>query len=66
MAIATEDVVEITNREVDKQLGRSDHKPIFLTIESPPEIYQSPSCNLKKANLVFFKKLADDNITLIN
>ena len=42
LAIATDDVAKITSREVDKQLGGSDHKPIFLTIEcqkTPPEIY---------------------------
>ena len=33
LAIATDDVAKITSREVDKQLGGSDHKPIFLTIE---------------------------------
>ena len=33
LAIATDDVAKITSREVDKQLGGSDHKPFFLTIE---------------------------------
>ena len=33
LAIATDDVAKITSREVDKQLGGSDHKPIVLTIE---------------------------------
>jgi len=33
LAIATNDVAKITRQEVDKQLGGSDHKPIFLTIE---------------------------------
>ena len=33
LAIATDDVAKITSREVDKQLGGSDHKPIFLTID---------------------------------
>ena len=50
---AIDDVAKIASREVDKQLGGSDHKPIFLTIERhklPPEIYQSPSWNFKKAN----------------
>jgi len=49
---------------VDKQLGGSDHKPIFLTIErqkTPPEIYLSPSWNFKKVNWELFKKLADEN-----
>ena len=53
LAIATDDVAKITSREVDKQLGGSDHKPIFLTIErkkTPPEIYQSSSWNFQKAN----------------
>ena len=42
---------------------------IFLTIEcqkTPPEIYQSPSWNSKKANWEVFKKLADENCKNIN
>ena len=52
MTIATDDVAKITSREVDNQLGGSDHKPIFLTIErqkTPPEIYQSQSFKLDQA-----------------
>ena len=63
------DVAKITSREVDKQLGGSDHTPIFLTIERqkpPPETYQSPSWNVKKANWEVFKKLADENSKNIN
>ena len=64
LTIATNDVAKITSREVDKQLGESDHKSIFLTIErqkTPPEIYQSPSWNFKKANWEVFKKLTGEN-----
>ena len=64
LAIATDDVAKINSREVDKQLGESDHKSIFLTIEcqkTPPEIYQSPSWNFKKANWEVFKKLTGEN-----
>ena len=59
LALATDDVAKITSREVDKQLGGSDHKPIFLTIErhkTPPEIYQSPNWNFSKANWEVFKR----------
>ena len=59
LAIATNDGETITSREWDKQLGGSDHKPIFLTRErqeTPPEIYQCPSWNFKKANWEDFKK----------
>ena len=69
MAIATDDIAKITSREVDKQLGGSDHKPIVLTMErkkTPPEIYQSPSWNFKKTNCDFFKKSADENCKNIN
>ena len=66
LAIATDDVAKITSREVDKQLGGSDHKPIFLTIErqkTPLEIYQRPSWNFKKANWEVFKKFGVEQPT---
>ena len=47
MAIATDDVAKITSREVDKQLGGSDHKPTFLTIERPKKTTR----NLPKSKL---------------
>ena len=57
LTIATDDVAKITSREVDKQLGESDHKSIFLTIErqkKPPEILSRSKLELQESQLGSF------------
>jgi ribonuclease HI len=53
LAIATEDIEKICDRQVKEQLGGSDHLPVLLTlsITDPVQYHRhAPSWNYKKAN----------------
>jgi len=67
LAIATDDIQKITEREVCSQLGGSDHRPVILTIQRQVnrEGKLPPSWNYKKANWDLFKKLTDSNASNI-
>ena len=62
LAIATDNIHKIAQREVCKQLGGSDHKPIIIDIErcGSKQDKLPPSWNYKKANWDLFKQLSDD------
>ena len=56
LAFCSEDINRGIKREVGQQLGGSDHKPVFLTLESqviPIDILK-PRWNYKKANWALF------------
>jgi len=64
LAVATDNIQKITNREVCAQLGGSDHKPVILTIQKRVTTFSGrlpPSWNYKKADWGLFKKLTDIN-----
>ena len=51
IALCTEDVHSITMREVGDQLGESDHRPAYLTLEARTvQASTLPRWNYKKAN----------------
>nr|KAG5705581.1 hypothetical protein BaRGS_034779 [Batillaria attramentaria] len=62
LALATDDLHSIAQREVCDQLGGSDHRPVIITIQRQLEIHPSrlpASWNYKKANWDLFKQEAD-------
>ena len=65
IAIATDDVVKMTERHVEQQLAGSDHKPVLLVIKQ--DLRQAgrklcPSWNYKRANWPEFRlKKNDEN-----
>ncbi|KAK7101835.1 hypothetical protein V1264_020159 [Littorina saxatilis] len=56
LAFCTEDMHQLTSREVGEQLGGSDHRPVFLTLgmESCTEA-SFPRWNYKRANWFLFR-----------
>ena len=66
---STDDVAKTTQRQVDLQLGGSDHKPVILHIEHDPRpTYNKlcPSWNYKKAKWTDFRKKSDENCKSLN
>ncbi|KAK7108155.1 hypothetical protein V1264_015944 [Littorina saxatilis] len=64
LAIATDDVAQITTREVSSQLGGSDHKPVILNMNEERNTTtqkQTPRWNYKKAKWGMFQQLLDKN-----
>ena len=62
LAIATDNLQKMAEREVSEQLGGSDHKPVILTIAKQVIPYSGklpPSWNYKKANWKLFSDLTD-------
>ena len=69
LAIATDDVAKIAYRQVEQQLGGSDHKPVLLHIkheQQPTNSYPCSSWNYKKANWTEFQRKADQNCRDLN
>ena len=69
LSIATDDLAKKTTREVQGQLGGSDHKPTILHIEVQKKVSQQrskPSWNYKKANWVKFEKDLDERCRSLN
>ena len=69
LAFATEEIALKTTREVDKQLGGSDHKPIILTVDMCHKREQQPTFtrwNYKKANWDLFATLTDQLAVKLN
>ena len=62
LAMATDDVHKIARREVCRQLGGSDHRPINIHLEKSGtrEGKLPPSWNFKKADWQLFEKLTDE------
>ena len=62
LAIATDDLHKISQREVCKQLGGSDHKPILISLEKcgSRQGKLPPSWNYKKADWHQFSLLSDE------
>ena len=67
LAIATDSIQKITEREVCSQLGGSDHKPVILTLKKQVSRQSKfpPSWNYKKANWSLYKSLTDKNTSSI-
>ena len=65
LAIATDDVHKVSNREVCNQLGGSDHRPVSITIGKtvPHNIKYPPSWNFKKANWEVFQKAMEQEVS---
>ena len=62
IAIATDDIHKVCQRQVMDQLGGSDHRPAIYTlnVQAPkPSQYNGPSWNYKKANWHIFTELTD-------
>ena len=56
IALCTEDFHSITMREVDDQLGGSDHRPAYLTLEARTvQASTLPRWNYKKANWLLYR-----------
>lgn len=68
LAIATDDIQKITQREVSAQLGGSDHRPVIITVQKQitREGKLPPSWNYKKADWDLYKTLTDSNTSSIN
>ena len=68
LAIATDDIQKIAEREVCAQLGGSDHRPVILTIQKQIQGTGKlpPSWNYKKADWDLFKSLTNSNTSSIN
>ena len=63
LAFATEDIALKTCREVDNQLGGSDHRPVILTIDNLPQRREAPHFtrwNYKKAKWDLFRSLTNE------
>ena len=62
IAIATDNIQKIAEREVSEQLGGSDHKPVILTLAKQANTSAGkmpPSWNYKKADWKRFRELTD-------
>ena len=62
IAIATDGIHKVCQRQVMDQLGGSDHRPSIYTlnVQAPkPSQYNGPSWNYKKANWHIFTELTD-------
>ena len=62
LAIASEDIQEICDREVHTQLGGSNHLPVLLKVtltEQTTSQKKEPSWNYKKADWLKFQNLTD-------
>ena len=62
LAIASEDIQKICDREVHTQLGGSDHLPVLLKVtltEQTTSQKKEPSLNYKKADWLKFQNLTD-------
>ena len=69
LAIATEDIQRCAEREVMRQLGGSDHKPIIITIgklKSPENRKKIASWNYKKANWNLYRNLTEGKLAETN
>ena len=62
LAFCTEELHKGIKREVGQQLGGSDHRPVFLTIENhvTPTVNTIPRWNYKKANWTLFALRANE------
>ena len=63
LAFATEDIALKTCREVDNQLGGSDHRPVILTTDNLALRREAPHFtrwNYKKANWDLFRSLTNE------
>ena len=60
LAIPTDDVAKITERHVEQQLGRSDHKPVLLVIKQDVENCAHAGTTKEQTDQNFIKN-ADDN-----
>jgi hypothetical protein len=67
LAVATDGIQKITERQVCAQLGGSDHRPIILTVQRHVggEGRLPPSWNYKKADWGLFRKLTDESTSNI-
>ena len=67
LAIATDDIQKIAQREVSAQLGGSDHRPVIITVQKQitRESKLPPSWNYKKADWDLYKTLTDSNTSSI-
>ena len=62
LAIATEDIQGIAEREVSSQLGGSDHRPVIISIKGQTQPHRNKlpaSWNYKKANWDAFREAVD-------
>ena len=69
LAFATENIARKTTREVQNQLGGSDHKPVLLSLDlnyKPTEPKSLPRWNYKKADWTKFSVLTDEAALKIN
>ena len=63
LAFATEDIALKTCREVDNQLGGSDHRPVILTIDNLAQRREAPHFtrwNYKKTKWDLFRSLTNE------
>ena len=63
LAFATEDIALKTCREVDNQLGGSDHRPVILAIDNLAQRREAPHFtrwNYKKAKWDLFRSLTNE------
>ncbi|KAK7096645.1 hypothetical protein V1264_003726 [Littorina saxatilis] len=64
LAIATDDIASIAQREVNQQLGGSDHKPVIIQLQEQVRTTRQklkPSWNYKKARWNDFERKLDEN-----
>ena len=62
LAIATDDIQGIAEREVSSQLGGSDHRPVIISIKGQTQPHRNKlpaSWNFKKANWDAFRETVD-------